>query len=228
MGLKNSVIYLVATYLVLSVVSAPAATTHPAHDPKIWEKDIQKFEAADQKKMPIPGGVEFIGSSTIRIWNLKKAFPNQNTFNRGFGGSWSIDSAYYADRIVIPYKPRTIIFYAGDNDIAGGATADDVAHSFKDFVTKVHAALPKTDIVFLGIKPSISRWKLWPEMRRANAMVREFAAQMPGVVFVDTSPEMLGDDGKPRRELFQKDGLHMNAKGYVIWNQKVRPYVESP
>jgi lysophospholipase L1-like esterase len=209
------------------VLSAKAATTRPAHDSKVWEKDIAAFEAADQKDMPATGGVVFVGSSSIRIWKVAKAFPGENVINRGFGGSWACDSAYYADRIVIPYKPRTIVFYAGDNDINAGASAEFVADSFKQFVKKVHAALPNTKIVFISIKPCPARWRFWKTNQAANALVAKFAHHTADVSFVDVTHEMLGPDGKPRPELFQKDGLHMNPKGYAIWNKKVRPFVEN-
>jgi lysophospholipase L1-like esterase len=208
---------------------AHGATTAPvapaAHDSTVWEKDIRAFEAADRKHMPAPGGVLFVGSSSIRFWKTEKAFPGRNVINRGFGGSWSCDSVYYADRIVLPYKPRTIIFYAGDNDIDGGARPQEVADSFRQFVGKVHSVLPKTTIVFISIKPSIARWKLWNRMRKANGMVRRFAERTPRVKFVDISKEMLGPNGRPRKELFRKDGLHLNVKGYAIWNQKIEKYV---
>jgi lysophospholipase L1-like esterase len=210
---------------VVIVLPAGAVTTQPVHDSKVWEKDIAVFEVSDQKAMPEAGGVVFVGSSTIRIWKVAKAFPGENAINRGFGGSWACDSAYYADRIVIPYKPRTIIFYAGDNDINAGASAQDVADSFKLFVKKVHGALPKTKIIFISIKPSPSRWRFWGTMQKANAMMAKFARHSANVSFVDITHEMLGADGKPRTELFQKDGLHMNPEGYAIWNKKVRGYL---
>lgn len=214
-------------FSILACGAMAAPVKHTQHDPAMWEKDIHKFESMDRKHMPPTGGVLFIGSSSIRIWKAQKAFPDQNVINRGFGGSWSCDSAYYANRIAIPYKPRTIIFYAGDNDIDGGASPAEVVNSFKDFVAKVRAKLPKTQIVFISIKPSIARWRLFGQMQKANAMVRNFAKNTAGVVYLNVGPEMLGPDGKPRADIFRKDGLHMNAKGYAIWNQKVKPYVDS-
>ncbi|HWB52830.1 MAG TPA: GDSL-type esterase/lipase family protein, partial [Tepidisphaeraceae bacterium] len=173
--------------------------TTSSHDPTIWEKDIRAFEASDHKHMPSPGGVLFVGSSSIRFWDLKHAFPHRNVINRGFGGSWSCDSLYYTDRIVIPYKPRTIIFYAGDNDIAGGGAPEEVANSFRQFVKKVHASLPDTRIVFISIKPSIARWAIWDRMRTANTMVRQFADHTPRVEYVDISKDLIGANGHPRK-----------------------------
>ena len=206
--------------------SSPTSRPVKRHDPKVWEKDIKKFEAADAKAMPAPGSVEFVGSSTIRIWDLKSAFPGLDAFNRGFGGSWSVDCDYYADRIVVKYRPRLVVYYAGDNDIGGGASAASVDRAFEDFVAKVKAGVPGVKIVYLCIKPSIARWNKWPAMRQANAMVKAFAEKTDGVSVVDCSAEMLGEDGRPRKELYRPDGLHMSAAGYEIWNLKLRPVVE--
>lgn len=218
-----------ALFVLIATAASQAQTSQPSHkehDPKIWEKDIAKFEAADQDHKPEPGGVEFFGSSTIRFWNVKKAFADSPVFNRGFGGCWSADCNYYADRVVIPYQPRTIIFYAGDNDIAAGQPASEVVNSFKGFVKKVHKALPDTNIVFISIKPSPSRTKYWPTMVKANAAIKHFAEKTKNVQFADMNTEMFDADGKPRKELFRADMLHLNAKGYAIWNQKIAPYVQ--
>jgi hypothetical protein len=212
--------------LVVGGAALGAATTRPAHNSKSWEPTIAKFEAADQNEMPPVGGIEFYGSSTIRIWNIKKAFPGKPVFNRGFGGSWCADCDYYANRVVIPYKPSTIIFYAGDNDIGGGAPAEEVISTFEDFASKVKAALPDTEIVFLSIKPCLSRWKYWPVIQQANSAIAAYCNSNPELVFVDNTSAMLGEDGKPRKELFQKDQLHMNNKGYAIWNKKIATYVD--
>ena len=220
----------VGVVLLLAAVAvgqgAPTTRAAKRHDPKVWEKDIEKFEAADAKAMPAPGGVEFVGSSTIRIWDLKSAFPGVDALNRGFGGSWSVDCDYYADRIVVKYRPRLVVYYAGDNDIGGGASAASVNQAFADFVGKVKAGVPGVKIVFLAIKPSIARWKKWPEMRKANAMVKDLCEKTEGVSYLDCTAEMLGEDGRPRKELYRPDGLHMSDAGYEIWNSKLRPVVE--
>ena len=120
-----------------------------------WESDIAAFEAADKKSPPPQGAVLFIGSSSIRIWKtLATDFPDQKTINRGFGGSELADSVYYADRIVIPYKPRLIVLFAGTNDINAGKRPETVFADFKAFVAKVRAGLPNTRIAYLSISPA--------------------------------------------------------------------------
>jgi hypothetical protein len=122
-----------------------------------WEKDIAAFEAADRATPPPKGEVVFVGSSTIRLWDLAASFPDVKAINRGFGGSEMADATRYVGRIVVPYAPRTVVVYSGDNDIMG-TTAEQITIAFERFVRAVHAVLPTTRIVIIGIKPSLLRW----------------------------------------------------------------------
>ena len=135
-----------------------------------WEPKIRAFEESDRERPPPKGAVLFVGSSSIVGWDLPKYLPDLQVINRGFGGSQIADSTHFAERIIIPYKPRIVVLYAGDNDIAAGKRPERVWADFKAFVAKVHADLPEARIVFIAIKPSIARWKLVEKMRRANRM----------------------------------------------------------
>jgi lysophospholipase L1-like esterase len=190
-----------------------------------WAKEMAAFEEQDLKN-PAIGGVVFVGSSSIRLWDLGKYFSRVPAVNRGFGGSEIPDSVSHADLLVIKHKPTTVIFYAGDNDIANGRTPQQILDDYKAFVAKVHAALPATRIAFIGIKPSIQRWALVDKVRAANALVRDYAGTDERLGFIDVDGPMLGWDEKPRKELFIADGLHMTPKGYEIWTAVVRPFVE--
>jgi lysophospholipase L1-like esterase len=191
-----------------------------------WAKEMAAFEAQDQQD-PAVGGVVFVGSSSIRLWDLKKYFPDVPALNRGFGGSVIPDSTAHVDLLVLKHKPRIVIFYAGDNDIAAGRTPQQVFDDYKAFVAKIHAALPATRIAFIAIKPSIQRWALVDNVRAANALVREHARTDERLGFVDVDGPMLGWDEKPRKDLFVADGLHMTAKGYELWTSLVRPFLEN-
>ncbi len=190
-----------------------------------WAQEMAAFEEQDKKASAV-GGVVFVGSSSIRLWDLTNYFPGVRALNRGFGGSTIPDSVRHADLLVIRHKPARVIFYAGDNDIANGRTPRQVADDYKAFVTKVQAALPATRIAFIGIKPSIQRWALVSKVRAANALVRNYAATDDRLGFVDVDGPMLGWDERPRKDLFVADGLHMTAKGYELWTALVRPFVE--
>jgi lysophospholipase L1-like esterase len=194
--------------------------------PTRWQADIDKFTSEDAQNPPPKGAVLFIGSSTVRLWDTKKYFPDIVSINRGFGGSHISDSIYYADRILIPYDPRVVVFYVGDNDITAGKSPEMVCADFKAFILKVKTALPQTRIVYISIKPSIARWKLWPKMKTANALIRDYCHKQSNVDFLDITALELGPDGTPRKDLF-RDGLHLNDKGYELWTPLVRPYLGS-
>lgn len=191
-----------------------------------WEKAIQEFEA-DDKKLPVAkGGNLFIGSSSIRMWrSLAEDFPGIPVINRGFGGSQIVDSTFFASRVIIPYAPKKIFLYAGDNDIAGGKNAETVLNDFTSFVKTIHQALPKTKIIFIAIKPSLKRWNMADEMTKANHLVNQFTDSNERLGYVDVWTPMLTSDGKPKPNVFIKDGLHMNRTGYEIWTTAIRPFL---
>jgi lysophospholipase L1-like esterase len=193
-----------------------------------WEKDISAFEAQDKQSPPPKGAVLFVGSSSIRMWKLKNSFPGLAVINRGFGGSRIADSVHFADRLVLKHEPKTIVFYAGDNDIAGKRSPEEVDRDFQAFVKIIHEKLPKTKIVFLGIKPSLARWNLVDTIRQANRLIQSRCEKDDLLTFVDVFPPMLGKDGKPRPELFLKDGLHMTEAGYAIWAKLLLPHLAKP
>lgn len=188
-----------------------------------WEKEIKAFEKLDQDKMPPRDGVVFVGSSTIRLWKLDQSFPELHAINRGFGGSHLADSVHFAPRIVLKYQPRVVVLYAGDNDLAGRKTPEQVVADFKEFATLIHKELPKTKLVYLSIKPSVKRWNIWDKGQKANALIEASCKDDPRCVFLDISPAILGDDHKPRPELFRADGLHLNEKGYAQVAILLRP-----
>lgn len=220
--------YIAATACLLTALACASPTRaaeEKKYDPAKWEKTIAKFEAADKQDPPAKGGVLFIGSSSIRMWKLDDSFPKLDAVNRGFGGSHMEDTLYYANRIVLPYQPRTIVVYAGDNDTAFGKPPEVILDHYQAFVKKVHAKLPKTRIVYIAIKPSLKRWNLWPTMSRANGLIRDHAAKDDRLLYADIAAPMLGKDGKPQPELFVKDGLHLSKAGYQAWSKVVGPMV---
>jgi len=216
--------------LLLAGLSAAAPTTGPASKPASppFENEIKAFEAADAKHAPPQGAIEFLGSSSIKKWTTVAAdFPDLTVINRGFGGSTIPDNTRYVPRIVTPYKPRLIVFFAGDNDLNERHTPQQVLADFKAFTAAVHEALPETRIMFLSIKPSLARRKLLATQAEANALVKEFIAIDKLLSYVDVATPMVGPDGQPRPELFGPDGLHMNRTGYELWTSILTPLLKN-
>ena len=115
--------------------------------------------------------IVFVGSSSIRKWPTAEYFPDLPIINRGFGGSHISDVNYYVYETVLKYKPKIIVFYAGDNDIAGGKSPEQVLNDYKRFIGLIHSNLSNTQVIFIPIKPSLRRWTLWPEMRKTNKLI---------------------------------------------------------
>ena len=194
-----------------------------------FESDIEAFEAADRQTPPTKGGIVFVGSSSIRKWEtLKQDFPGYNVLNRGFGGSHIIDSVHFAERIVTPYAPKMIVFYAGTNDLADGAQPEVLLSQYMEFVSIVRAKLPTVPIAFIAVAPAPARWGNAANIKQTNALVKQFSTLVPGLQFIDILPLMLDNNGQPRPELFVGDGIHMTPAGYAIWNKAVAPHLPKP
>jgi lysophospholipase L1-like esterase len=205
---------------------APAPPSSPIAGP--YAAELARFDSADRVHLPAPHEVLFVGSSSIRMWTTLAAdFPGVPVINRGFGGSELSDVVAFADRIVVPYRPRLIVLYAGDNDLAAGKTPATVLAELRSFVAIVHRDLPGTPIAFIAVKPSIARQAILDRFRETNRLVRLYAATDPSLRFVDVFTPMLDSLGQPRRDLFLEDGLHMNAAGYAIWRDLLTPVVSA-
>jgi|HubBroStandDraft_4_1064222.scaffolds.fasta_scaffold166440_1 lysophospholipase L1-like esterase len=195
-----------------------------------WESQISAYEKADRLNPPKAGVIVFTGSSSIRFWKtLAGDMKPLDVINRGFGGSQIAHVNQYASRIVLPYQPRAVVLYAGDNDLSWpwSKTPEQVSGDFKQFVEIIHAKLPETWIYFVSIKPSPLRRGNWWKCKKTNELIAEYIRTQPRARFIDVDSAMLDAGGKPRAELFRWDGLHMNAAGYAIWTSIIKPVLLS-
>lgn len=194
---------------------------------KIWDAEINALTEIDRKQTPPKDAVLFVGSSSMRLWkNLRTSFPNLNVINRGFGGSRLEDVNFYFERIVAPYNPKTIVLYAGENDVNDGIAPEKVLEDFRKFSALVRARFPKAKLLYVSLKPSPSRWKLEANFRKTNELIKTEIAKDNRAVFVDIWTPMLNENGAPRPELFVEDMLHMNEKGYAIWKGVLEKYLK--
>ena len=222
-----------AASLPATVVPVPPLVPPRAGAPSViderWRESLDAFAATDRLHAPVPGGVLFVGSSSIRMWNdLETQFQTAAVIKRGFGGSRMSDCALYVANLVLPYRPRLVVVYAGDNDLAEGRTPAEVLASFRSFVEQVRAELPRTRIAYLSIKPSPLRASLMPAIVETNALIERYVASVPNLDFIDIYARMLDDEGKPRTDIFMADGLHMNPQGYAIWKTVISSHLAAP
>lgn len=215
-----------ACLLLLASTTSVWAQHQPDPDPARFDEQIDQFVQYDSQNSFPDDAILFTGSSSIRIWKTAAAFPGYPIINRGFGGSHISDVLHFFDEVVGTYNPRLVIFYAGDNDVASGKSAEQTLADYQYLTTRVLALNDRVEMLFIPIKPSGSRWHLWEEMSRANEMVRTLSERNPRLHYVDFATPMLGPDGIPDESLLQGDRLHLNEKGYDVWNGILGPELE--
>lgn len=208
-------------FLALVILVIPASLAQP------YAKEIADFKKQDSLSFPESGQILFVGSSSFTLWkDVQQYFPQHPIINRGFGGSTLLDVTRYEADIIFPYKPKQIVIYCGENDIANDSTVTGavVFERFKKLYDDIRLNLGKVPIVYVSMKPSPSRWHLRAKQTDGNERIRKFLRKKKRhAVFVDVWPGMLGADGKPREELYIADKLHMNAGGYAIWQKLLEP-----
>ena len=194
-----------------------------------FDNEIRAFKHQDSLSFPKPNGILFIGSSSIRFWtDLEQRFPKAPITRRGVGGcELSQLVKYYTPYILFPYHPRKIFIYAGENDIAGGQTADSVFTNFKVLWMMIHIRLPGAKIYYLSIKPSPSRIKRLPEMLKANELIKNYLSGKAKSQYVDVASVVYKTGTSiPDSSLYKADYLHLNSAGYDRWQAVLKKYVK--
>lgn len=169
-----------------------------------------------------PGRTVFYGSSSIRMWTtLADDFPQFESLNLGFGGATLAACAWHFEKLVVPTQPRSIVLYAGDNDLGEGRQPEEVCLFFRDLARQVEQHLPNVPVTFLSIKPSPFRWQLVESIRLANQFIATEISVRPLFQFIDATAAMLTTDGQPDRSLYETDGLHLSPAGYTRWREQL-------
>lgn len=198
-----------------------------------WKIGFSGFKTSDLINPPPKNAVLFVGSSSIRKWNtrtLAQCFDTTPVIKRGLVGSEINDITDYFDRLVMPYHPRLLVFYAGDNDIAHGEKPEKVLEDFTVFANTMQYKLPQTPFIYISIKPSPARIEHLDKIKDANDRIEAYIGKQreQKITYVDVFHAMTtAAAGKPKPELFDEDGLHLNAKGYELWCHILKPYIES-
>jgi lysophospholipase L1-like esterase len=199
-----------------------------AQQPPPFYDDIQAFKAQDTDSMPPRDAILFVGSSSFTMWkDVQDYFPGHTIINRGFGGSTLQDVVRYANDVIIPYHAKQVVIYCGENDVAYSdeTTAQMVLERFKVLFNIIRDDNPAVPVAFISLKPSPSRQQLWPVMKEANRLIKKYLAGKRKTAFIDVWPKMFNKDGTIMKDIFIEDNLHMNAKGYRIWQKLIEPYL---
>ena len=113
-----------------------------------------------------------------------------------------------------------------EDDIAMNSTvtADTVLQRFKVLYSLIRKKLnKKTKVVFVSIKPSVSRWHLEKLFIESNELIKDFLLREKNSMFLNVHTSMLTSEGDVKKDIFLGDNLHMNAKGYAFWTAIIQP-----
>lgn len=210
---------LTAVMMMTAATALGAEPLVPATAPSRFEAEVSAFAGAGQ------ASTLFLGSSSIRLWDVARSFPALHAANRGFGGATTADVLRHYDRVVAGAQPASAIVYVGENDIAGGATAEQAASDVLTLLARLRRDMPGARIAYLSMKPTPSRWDLYPRMSAANAMIEARAAAV-GFDYLEVGAALLAGDGRPDGALFGLDGLHLNDNGYRRWTAIIDRYLK--
>ncbi len=193
-----------------------------------FANDIAAFKKQDSIAPPPTNAILFVGSSSFTKWkDVQNYFPGHTIINRGFGGSILLDVIRYEKDIIFSYQPKQIVIYCGENDVASSdtITPEMVAGRVKQLITDIRAAFPKVNIAFISLKPAPSRWRMKDRMMASNVLIKKYLKKKKHTAFINVWDAMLDAEGQPKADIFIEDKLHMNAKGYAIWQKIMEPYL---
>ena len=190
---------------------------------------IERFRDLDSQAAHASGGLLFLGSSSIRLWEgLARAYADRRPIQRGIGGAEVAELALHTDALVTPHAPRGVVVFAGTNDVAAGVAPDTVVARFECLREGVRATLgPSVPVFFIGITPTPARWAQWAEADAVNEAIASLASTDPGLVYVDVPSVFLETGQPPSRDLFVADGLHLSTAGYALWNLPLRTAIDA-
>lgn len=203
-------------------------TTAEAQDKPAFYDDIQNFKKTDSAAFQGTGKILFVGSSSFTNWkDVQNYFPGIPIINRGFGGSALTDVIRYAEDVITPYKAKQIVMYCGENDLASSDSVSPITvlSRFKQLFDIIRSNQPAIPFAYVSIKPSPSRAHLMPKMIESNRLIKKFLKKKKHTGFINVYPDMLNEKGRPIPYIFLEDSLHMNSKGYAIWQKKIEPYL---
>jgi lysophospholipase L1-like esterase len=223
--MKTRYTRVILSLLVVLGVATLAVAQAPTIDPTRFEEAIQAFEAADQAMMPPAGAIVVTGSSSIRRWHptLEQDLAPLTVIPRGFGGSTMQDVEHFLDRIVLPYQPRAVVIYEGDNDTGRfRVPPPTIANELEQIIAAIHAELPDTRVHVMSVKPSLARQAVWDKAQETNALYQAVAAADDSVYYIDVATPFLQADGTVMDDIFIDDGLHLNEKGTRIWASTIK------
>jgi hypothetical protein len=173
---------------------------------------------------PPDKSIIFIGSSIFRLWlTLESDMKPLQVFNQGFGGAKTWDILNYADRLVIPYQPRIIVYYCGSNDISVGEKAKGIQQRFQMFVEYISTNLPETLIFFVSINRVPEKQSKWDIVDAANDLIQKYCQKVPYLEYIDVNSALFDAVGQPKLDWLESDLVHLKPIAYQEFTKIIKP-----
>ena len=109
--------------------------------------------------------------------------------------------------------------------IPGSKSPEDLAKEYEDFSNRLKKALPKTKLVYLAVRPSLSRIAIVDKQKQFNSWLADYCKSQKGRFFLDMHSPFYLPDGTVMPDIFVADRLHLNEKGYLIFSAKIREFI---
>ena len=218
--------FVITLALIFALSSHNSSAQQTAPQKIRFADQIEAYLKAVQEKPPPNNAILFVGSSIFRLWkNLPEQMAPLPVFNRAFGGSQTHEILAYMDKIVLPYKPKIIVYYCGSNDINANVAPQSIAGNFKEFVARVHRQSPKTRIFYVTINRAPQKMDKWSQVDEANALIKTYCAKNKRRGFIDVNPALFDASGKPRMDLYLPDQLHFKEPAYTEFTAIIKPVI---
>ena len=160
-----------AAILLCATVASRAQAPAASH-PMMFAGDIKAFQDRDRVSPPPQDAILFIGSSIFRQWtNVAGTDGAPAGLQPRIWRLAHLGSAALHGSVVLPYRPRIIVYYTGSNDVTAGESAAAIDGRTREFIARAHDALPETRIYYVAINRS-------PDKRDAVDVVDDVNADL--------------------------------------------------
>lgn len=200
------------------------------HGSKHYNMKVNQF----RREGALPeGAIIMLGDSHSEYggdWN--RFFPNASKIiNRGIIGDDSHGIYSRLDQ-VLPYKPDKIFFECGINDLSHGWTVERTFQGIVRIIETIRRRNPDTRLYVQSLLPlneSVGAWKLLRGKEDMiillNRRLKDYCDRH-ALRFIDLYTPLLGMHPRTMRTEYCRDGLHLTVKGYEVWANIIRDYID--
>ena len=180
------------------------------------------------------GQIVFVGDSITDLCPLDDYYQELSlaTYNRGISGDTTEGVLNRLKVSIFDIKPSKVVLMIGTNDIDAGKSEDYIMENYTKIVDKIKDELPEVELYCMSIIPQNEVLESYSDLdteannlkiQSVNAKIKALV-ETKGETFVDIYTALLGLEGNLNKA-YSDDGLHLNAGGFVVWSNILKPYL---